>query len=522
MFTELIVKDFRILKDQTFQLGKYITMLAGWNATGKSTVLALLANSSELKQDAGKTYNNKLFRADFSEILKGSIEYDESKSNRAELKWSNGKETMERTIRTTWQDKKKRFRVIPYEKDENGKKITDQKFPFPVLYLGLSRLYPLGETTDEQIKDEIQDFKNDQDRNWFIENHKKILSLSDNIKEITNINIASAKKNTSGITADNYDWKTNSSGQDNLSQILFAILSFKNLKREQSDDFKGGLLIIDEIEASLHPIAQERIINFLVKEAKSTGFQVVFTTHSLTIIKAFAQKTQSDDGNIVSHYFMKTNDQLEIRKNVKFEEMEDELLVLPYSKETPQKITVYTEDEEARWFLRKLLSGYLNRINILNISIGCSCLIDLMNVEPAFANHLVIFDGDLTDKNMKRIKKNNYLLLPAPNGKDSPEKVIHEFLMSYSNSANTYYDEQHKKIPKVKREYFRDKDVSDGNSKDRERYKEWFNQHKKLFDDSKIFDYWKKENEKLVDSFREDFRKIFDHIASKCNIPKIS
>jgi len=523
MFTELIVKDFRILKDKTFQLGKYITMFAGGNATGKSTVLALLANSSELKKDVGKTYNDKLFRADFSEILKGSIEYDESKSNRAKLIWSDGKETMEKTFRTAWQDNKKRFRVIPQGKDENDEKVTAQKFSFPVLYLGLSRLYPLGETTDEQIKNEIQDFKNEQDRNWFIENHNKILSLRDNIKEITNINIASAKKNTSGITADNYDWKTNSSGQDNLSQILFAVLSFKNLKREQGDDFRGGLLIIDEIEASLHPISQKRIINFLVQEAKNTGFQVVFTTHSLTIIEAFTQKTRSDDGNIISHYFEIANRRLKIRKNATFEEMKKDLLFSLYSnsKEPSQKIIIYTEDDEARWFLKKLLSGYLNRINILNISIGCSCLIDLMNVEPAFANYLVIFDGDLADKDVKRIKKNknNFLLLPVTNGKFRPEKVIREFLMS--NFANIYYEEQNKKIPEVKREYFVENDVSDDGSKnERERYKEWFNQHKKLFDDSKIFDYWKKENEELVNSFRENFRKKFDHIANKCNIPK--
>ena len=69
MFKKLIVHDFRILKNVEFELGRYATMLSGWNATGKSTVLALLANGTELKSKYAKTYNDGTFRAEFSEIL---------------------------------------------------------------------------------------------------------------------------------------------------------------------------------------------------------------------------------------------------------------------------------------------------------------------------------------------------------------------------------------------------------------------------------------------------------------------
>jgi AAA15 family ATPase/GTPase len=524
MFTELKINDFRALKDKTFQLGKYITMLAGWNATGKSTLLALLANSSELKPEEGKTYNDKLFRADFSEILKGSFEYDETKSNRAKLVWSDNGNDITKSFRTTWQNNKTRFRVIPQGKDDIEDKTTAQKFPFPVLYLGLSRIYPLGETSDKQIQSKKQVFKNKQDENWFINEHRRILSINDNIKEITNINITSAKKNTSCINADNYDWKANSSGQDNLSQILFAVLSFKNLQQEKGTDFKGGLLIIDEIEASLHPKAQEKVIDFLIKEAKDTKFQVVFTTHSLTIIEKFTQKVRSDDGNIVSYYFTKVNNQLKISKNAKFEEMKDDLLISLYSEKALQKIIVYTEDNEARWFLKKLVKGWTRRIQILNINISCQSLIDLMNVEPAFANNLIVFDGDLSEDSHKRIKKNrnNYISLPVKNeAKQSPEKVLHEFL--FSKDANSYYEEQQIKIKQVKKEYFKEHDIEkDGKTKEREVYKKWFKKHNSLFDKSKIFIYWQKENQDLVEQFRDAFKIKFNHIARKCNIPEIN
>jgi len=526
MFSELKVNDFRALKNKTFQLGKYITMLAGWNATGKSTLLALLANSSELKIEDGKTYNGKQFKADFSEILKGSIKHDESKSNRAELIWSDNGENITKTFRTTWQNNKNRFRVIPQEKDENSKTTNAKKFSFPVLYLGLSRLYPLGETKNKQIRFKEQFFKNDQDKTWFIDVYKRILSSSDDIKEITNIDISLANKNTSCISADNYDWKANSSGQDNLSQILFAVLSFRNLKREKEGNFKGGFLIIDELEASLHPKAQEHMVEFLIKEARDIGFQVVFTTHSLTIIKKFTQKTQNNnDGNIVSHYFTMANGQIKISKNAKYEDMEDDLMVKLYEKDTPKKIIVYTEDNEARWFLKKIINNkWLRRIHLLKVKIGCQSLIDLMNAEPAFANYLTIFDGDLKATDIRRIKKNteNYILLPTKNTvKQSPEKVLHEFL--FSKDADTYYQDQHKLITKVKKEYFRENDVEspEGTKTERDRYKEWFKKHKPLFEKSKIRDYWKKANRDSVKLFENEFKAKFNHIADKCNIPRI-
>ncbi|GBR72731.1 putative ATPase [Candidatus Termititenax aidoneus] len=523
MFTELKINDFRILKDKTFQIGKYITMLAGWNATGKSTVLALLANSSELKPEDGKTYNSKQFRAEFSEILKGSQTYDNSQvKKRLELIFDDNGEEISKTFRTTWQDNKTRFRVIPQGKDVTGKP-TAAKFNIPVIYLGLSRLYPLGETEDAQLQECDQAFKNDQDRIWFIDNYQQILSIRENITEITNIDFKSTKKNTSGVSSDCYDWKTNSSGQDNISQILFAILSFKNLKKEKPADFKGGLLIIDELEATLHPKAQEKIIDLLIREAKGIGFQVVFTTHSLTIIERFSQKIKSNDGNIVSYYFTKPNDSLEVHQNLLFDAIKDDLLDTIYSANKPRKIIIYSEDEETRWFLKNILKGYLKNIQFLKTTLGCQELINLMNVEPSFSNYLVVFDGDLKHNDIKRIKKNkgNYLLLPVPNSaKYSPEKVLREFLRS--SNATDYLSEQHKRIPQVNKRYFQDYDVKCNSDKsEREAYKEWFNLHKSLFNRSKIFDYWEQKNKDLVNAFRTSFVRKFNHIAEKLNIPKI-
>lgn len=531
MFTEIKLNNFRILKNKSLKLGKYITMLAGWNATGKSTILALLANSSEMKNQ--KTYNGKPFRAEFSEILKGSKKFDKSETERLQITWENDTQKIVKTFRTSWQNEKgkERFRVIPKELDEDDKLKNEAKFDIPVIYLGLSRLFPIGETGDEQLNDNSQTFQCEEDKQWFIKTYNSTLSLNDEINDITSINFQSISKKTSGVNTAYYDWKTNSAGQDNLSQILFAILSFKHLKQNYAS-YKGGLLLIDEIEASLHPKAQQKIIDLLIKEARINNLQIVFTTHSLTIIEHFSNKKQSENEDILYHYFTKANQQLEIKTNSKFEEMKDDLLVSLYQDNPIKKIIVYTEDNEARWFLKKLLRYKIpcKYLNIIPVQISCSSLVDLMNCEPAFAYHIVIFDGDLSSKDKRRIKKNkfNYLVLPTNLDKkgnkvlESPEKCLENFIFSEKDYSKEYLKKEHIKYPEVKIEFFNEHSSdSYSETKDREKKKHWFKDHRQLFERSKIMDYWKKEYSNQVETFINDFKSKFNKIADKLNIEKI-
>lgn len=49
MYKSLIINDFRQFKNMEISLGKRLTVIAGRNSTGKSTILGILANSGELK-----------------------------------------------------------------------------------------------------------------------------------------------------------------------------------------------------------------------------------------------------------------------------------------------------------------------------------------------------------------------------------------------------------------------------------------------------------------------------------------
>ena len=71
---------------------------------------------------------------------------------------------------------------------------------FPVLYLGLYRLYPIGEVEKNNIKSNEIKFSDSNDSKWFIEKYKYILSVNDEIKEIDNFKIAETDKKVGIIT----------------------------------------------------------------------------------------------------------------------------------------------------------------------------------------------------------------------------------------------------------------------------------------------------------------------------------
>lgn len=64
-----------------------------------------------------------------------------------------------------------------------------------------------------------------------------------------------------------YNLSTYSAGQDNLGQILIAILSFKRLKNQLGEKYAGGILFVDELDAALFPAAQKTLLEVLAQES---------------------------------------------------------------------------------------------------------------------------------------------------------------------------------------------------------------------------------------------------------------
>ena len=539
MFKDIRIKDFRLFKEQKIVLGRQITVLCGRNSTGKSTILGMLANSGELKKKDGTTYTNKAFRAEFSELFKGSREYDQIGLDRFEIELCSEDGTLSdyRSFRTAWQNKDRkggienedkrvpeRFRVIPFKKLEDGKK-TEAKFEYPIIYLGLSRLYPIGEAQDNGILTKNVQFDSEDDEKWFVDNYVKILSMHSEVTRVTNYVIGETDKKAGiGVNTETYDYRTNSSGQDNLGQILLAVLSFKRLYRNLGSLWKGGLLLIDEVDATLHPAAQNRLFQLLIKESREIGLQVVLTTHSLSLLQEVTRKTEynnfEDDisNNIELYYFTNANRQLQIKRNSPYTEIKNDLSVESIV-QSANKIKLYSEDEEARWFIRNLLPEYLMYIDLLNVTIGCQQLMSLYAADlNYFGNVLIVFDGDVKDENLnkvsEKIRRNlgNVLRLP---GNVRPEQVIYEYLLDLKSDHE--YWKAGESIG-FTWDYFHDNGPMSGqfgHRPEREQYKEWFKQHVQGFDSSHLMTYWARDNQQSVNQFVDNFIDSYNHISQR-------
>lgn len=526
MIKNIEIFNFRLFKDLKFNMGKKITVVAGKNGVGKSNLLGMLGNSVELKKY--KPIIHKRYRTEFSDIFKGSVDYDPSGSKKFKVNFTDEHfitATDYREFRVAWQDKNSRFRIIPSGLID-GKK-TEAKAKWPVLYLGLSRLFPLGEADDDNIKSEPLKLNPDEEK-WFIAQYKKILSMSGEIIDsISNIDVEDSKKSI-GINTPNYDYLSNSAGQDNVGQILCALLSFRRLKEDTEYDYTGGLLLIDELDATLHPLAQQNLFDIIYKFSKENSVQVVFTTHSMSLLKYITEKTYHNDeaisvnNDIELIYLSNDNFILENKRNPGYDFIKNELL-LQSGIHKKDRIKVYVEDEEAKWLIEKTLSKYFNRINVKSSKLGSNELIRLNNLDiDYFSKVIICLDGDVDqaviDKSFRTpIRFKNIIKLPGTVG---PEKVFHDYLVNLPG--------EHEFLDRVKDygltiKYFIEKgpDSYSGDLTTREKYKAWFRDHMDYFDEYQLYDYWEHDNKELVSEFLSEFIIVFNELAKHFKLPII-
>ncbi len=532
MIHSIDIRDFRLFKDVNIKLGKYLTAISGKNALGKTTLLALIGNSCELKVSDGKPILQNQFRTEFGEIFNASPKFDTSGSNKCIINFSellNPNNIIDsRRCRTTWQkiskvNTKKRFRLIP-EKYIGNSKASSTKYSWPVQYLGLSRLFPLGESNTENMS--INSIKlNSEEKVEFVTNYEKILSLyEENEISIDSIDIGeTTRKKGVGVSTSYYDSLCNSAGQDNIGQIILTVMSFKRLKQKNSENYSGGIILIDELDATLHPGAQLRLISYLLTNCRSLKLQVVFTTHSLTILENISKKimfnNQENINEVELIYITKDNDMLEVLKNPQYDRIYNDLNVSTLLDKS-NKITVYSEDNEARWMISKLLKEYMYRLELVDIKMSYDNLLLLNKADyKYFCNTLFVLDGDVPEEdiNLRSINGNkNIIKLP---GDKSIEEILYSYLLDLP-VENPLVD----KITSfgiTKTQLRENKPVTNQQGKAREKYKKWFNDWKDIFDSVDLAECWMNDNKELCDQFKKDFIVKFNEISNRKFYPLI-
>ncbi|NBG88126.1 AAA family ATPase [Isachenkonia alkalipeptolytica] len=514
---------FRIFESGEIKLGKMITAIAGKNAVGKSTILGMLGNSVQLEKTNDLT--KRQFKTDFSDIFKGSSKFDKSGSDKFSVYFSN-KENDEyidyRDFRIAWQQNETRFRVIP-KKELKNDKVTEAKVKHPVIYLGLSRLYPIGEAKDEDIQAKESTFQNEDEKQWFWENYKKILTLigKHDFENLKSVNYSKASKNGTGINTSSYDYLTNSAGQDNLGQILLTVLAFARLKEMLREEYEGGLVLIDEIDATLHPLAQLKLLDFMSEQARKLNLQFVFTTHSLSLLETISEKTLNNNldknNNIEIAYLTTDNESLEIMMSPSYSIIESDML-LKMEIHSRRKLEVIVEDDEAAWLLEKLLAKYLDHIKIKSAQMGCDYLMSMAKLSHKhFSKVLFMLDGDYQKQFPRGF---HFMLLPGQDNNFNPEKLLYNFIIELPGD-HEFFKPTATGAP-TKNYYVQNPPTIFDGEKLRDKEKKWFNDHKAVFNDYDLVDYWILYNSEEYDKFIAEFVKCFNNLADILKIPKIS
>jgi predicted ATPase len=177
-------------------------------------------------------------------------------------------------------------------------------------------------------------------------------------------------------------------------------------------DFKPySILLIDELETSLHPRSQRRLIRYLAEQCREKELQIIVTTHSPYVIKELPVEARV--------YIMRTHEGREFVTGVS-----PEFALTKMDEEAHPELDVYVEDEIAGIMFEEIVAA--NRLPALTqcevIPYGAASVgkaLGLMVHQNRFPRKSIVFlDGD-------QETTEGCLRLP---GDDAPERVVFEAL----------------------------------------------------------------------------------------------
>lgn len=466
MIEQISIIHYRKLKGISLNFTPGLNFISGANGTCKSSLLHMVSNSFQgvvAKNSGLKDKNcisvikgiNAGVNQKIESLTKDAKKYKdpaaEVKGTLFSVKYMDGQELSFRKHNSKLVE---RFAIKPHY----SRGTTDRLPALPVLYLGLSRLYPIGEFQNDDAIEKIHyklpdSYRNDLKQLYNSLTHIEIESLQpQRMKGVKVRNDFTTQHN--GI-----DGNTISSGEDNVFIILTALFSLKYYFEclPQSTRNIESMLLIDEFDATLHPSLQERLLDLIREFSAKYKIQFMSTTHSLSLLEYCLRKKDNVIylcDNIESVVVMSEPDIFKIKMRLKTMSRENIY--------ADKKIPVFTEDAEARLFLTYYMD-YLEThdekfklvrscFHFVDASIGSDCLRDIFKdlSLSAIMNAICILDGDKTDLAKP---SNNIIALP---GKGSPEKVIFDYAEKLFAANDDFWSLQEVEQGGYDRAYYRD------------------------------------------------------------------
>lgn len=535
------IEKFRAFENASFTLGKRITAISGRNATQKTTVLGMIGqpftiSAKDHPMYGCKTIDGYNFRSQFKDKFKISAAHDIIGEHKWKLNLHNGIYKSDHysveSIARKQSGHEPALRFWNAESREKGAGYIQ----LPVYFLSLSRIFPIGETGKTQS---LTTTLTSEELEYCITNYRKILSIQ-SLSGNPSVGIEKAKgsKIFTGISDNTHDVFTNSAGEGNITRIILAVLSFRRLKEKYGRDYKGGILLIDELDATLYGFSQEKLVDYLWQAADDHKIQIVFTTHSPIILKCvnkYQRKERQEKGiNLPAFAYNSSIVYLEpqydregkrtiMPKNISTsEELNQVLNDINLSISTSNsKINIYCEDARATSFLQYVLSNSLHvnldlYMTFVDIDLGWTNYVQLIGKGiPEFRNNVVVLDGDVPKKEEYKSKANiiqkagNTIFLPLV-----IEKGIFELLKNYD--AFLKFRDEFSRVQGFTYDVCFNNWPLDSNAYNTNDFKEWYSYVEGILGDSTaLFSFWCEEHQDEVSAFIEQFVDVFNHLAER-------
>lgn len=543
MLSALKIYKYRKLENLTIEFSDGVNVISGTNGTCKTSLLHLVSNSFQVPNkkcpwindstclDALNKMNN-MINPKVETLTKGDVQYNDpapnfegalydaiyAKNKVLSFRRHNSKDTI-------------RYSVKPYYKAGKG-----DSLPFcPVIYLGLTRLYPFGEFMDEE---HLKRNKNYLPKDYIDE-------MDQIYKELTGMEVREPVPQAVGKIKRRSDFSTQlpgidantiSDGEDNLYIILTALECLKFYTENVKDsEHKNAILLIDEYDATLHPSQQVNLLRIMCEYSVKYHIQVIFTTHSLsTLEEALRRKMKV-------FYF------IDNIRHVDLMEMPDifKIKMFLYGKTKDdifddKKIPLFTEDDEARELLNILLDYYRDiddcfrpvrsYFYFVNAKLGSDNLRSLFKDDFLFRTMMgaiCILDGDQVSD-----KGHNIITLP---GNSSPEDFLINYSLQLFDKGDKFWSLDKVIESGYNATYFRDtikKDIDNisqtienlrNNNKtthsiERVEKKKIFKRYKAFW--LMVFKYWmrQREGKQTIKTFFDDLYSMYRKVSQRCGI----
>lgn len=539
------VEKFRAIENLSLDIGKNITAIAGRNATLKTTLLGMLGQpftiSSGHPMYGCTTIDGYNFKSQFKEKFKISKKFDHYGEHIWTLKfykrgYYNDDEIKMKSIKRPTKTNPNDIRFWNAKSKAKGTGYVQ----LPVYYLSLGRLFPIGETGKTK---NVDIHLTEEENTYFVKTYKELLSIQESQNAVATMEKADARRNFVGVNDNTHDVFTNSAGESNIGKIILAVLSFKRLKEGYGNQYKGGILLIDELDATLYGYSQKKLVDFLYKISQKFSIQIIFTTHSPMVLQevnnlqrkeirkmqekgidvsTISYNYESEIIYLESYYVGEVGDNKRmvkgrnIRKSLDLKEITDDINMQPSI--VRQSVNIYLEDERAKQFLLYLLSQHLkynyeNYFNIVDVNLGFTNYLHLHRKKvPEFLNSLIVLDHDVYRK--ASTTQLDYVANSTGNIMFLPEDVEEGMFKLLKDPIR--YKEFENTISDVRMPYeicFKDWTESEYESNE---YKHWFAyMEETLGGVDKMYAFWLSNNETSARNFVEKFISAYNLIADK-------